>query len=116
MHDRPSSTRYRARAVIRDHLFQPCRGGYPVTIETRCVRIERHFQHTIALMAEELERLLDVIERKLMRDERRQVDTPRFGHRHQPAHALLPARAECRDDLLIPEAGIERLVGGRELP
>jgi hypothetical protein len=37
-------------------------------------RIQRDLQHAATLMAEEIERLLDIVERVLMRDEGRQVD------------------------------------------
>jgi hypothetical protein len=62
-----------------------------------------------------IECLVDVVEAEVVRHERRQIDAAMFDHRHQPAHPLLAARAQRRHDLLIAEAGIERLVRRDEL-
>jgi hypothetical protein len=61
-------------------------------------------------VAEQIERLLDVVERVLMRDERGQVHAMVLDHRHQPTHTFLDARAERGHDLLIAQTGVERLV------
>jgi hypothetical protein len=77
--------------------------------------MERDFQHAVALRAEEIEGRLDVVEREMMRQERRQIDAAVRDHRHQPPHAFLAARTKRGDDLLIGQAGIERFVGRDEL-
>src|SRR5947208_1286982 len=73
-------------------------------------RTQRNLEHAITLMAEEVERLLDVVQREPVRHERPQVDLPVRHEGHQPPHAFLPARTQRRDYLLIAETGMERLV------
>ena len=56
------------------------------------VGIQRDLQHSLVLMAEEVEGLGDVVEREAVRDEGHRVDALVRDRRHQPAHALLVAR------------------------
>ena len=59
------------------------------------------FQHAVALVTEQVEGLLDVVEAEVVRDEGGQIDAVVFNHCHQPTHPLLATGAERRDDLLI---------------
>ena len=54
-------------------------------------------EHAVALMAEQLVGLLDVVELEAVRDHRAQVDTSGLDHRHQPAHASVSTRARRRE-------------------
>src|SRR5262245_3306832 len=79
------------------------------------VGMQRHLQHTIALVAEEIKRLLDFVEREFVRHERPQVNPPMLDHRHEPPHSFFSARAQGCDDRLIAEAGIDRFVRRNQL-
>ena len=76
---------------------------------------DRDLHDAVSLRREELERVLDVVEPEVVRDERRQIDAPVRDHRHQPPHPLFSARAQRRHDLLIAEARVERIVGSGDL-
>ena len=56
-------------------------------------RVQRDFQDTVALTAEQFERFPDLVETEVVRDERRQVDMVLGDHRHQPPHALPPGQS-----------------------
>jgi hypothetical protein len=43
--------------------------------------IKRDLEHTIALLTEEIKRLLDVFQREMVREEWRDVDTQNVGSR-----------------------------------
>src|SRR5688500_12052346 len=68
--------------------------------ERRYGGIERALQHAITLMAEEIESLGDVVERKAVRDERRQIHATLGDHFHEPAHPFFASGTQGRDDLL----------------
>src|SRR5688572_19215772 len=80
------------------------------------LRVKGDFQHTVTLMAEELKRLDDVVESKAMCHKRRQIDPTLRDHRHEAPHALFAARTEGRDNFLIAETCIERIVGCDHFP
>ena len=75
---------------------------------------DRHLQHAIALVGEQLVRLLDLVEREAMRDQRAQIDPAGGDHVHQPAHALLAAGTQRGHDPVVAEAGGERVDGQRQ--
>ena len=65
--------------------------------------------------AEELRASTDVVEREFVGDQPGQIDALPRHHLDQPAHPFLPSRAECRDDALIAQAGMQRLIRCRQV-
>ena len=101
---------------LRARKWAATRARWPrPDLPRRCTWAQRDLQHPFPLGAEEIERLVDVVEPEAMRDQRAEVDAAVRDHRHQPAHPLLAARAERRHDPLIAQAGVDRLVGRDEL-
>src|SRR5229473_1001512 len=47
----------------------------------------------------------DLLQRKCVRQERCQVETPVAHQLHEPSHPLFPTWAQCRDDLVIAKSG-----------
>ena len=45
----------------------------------------------------------DIVERKVMRDHYAQIDPARGDHIHESPHALLAARTQGRDNLVIAQ-------------
>src|SRR5262245_43611551 len=78
-------------------------------------RVQGDLHDAFTLMAEDLERLIDVIEREPVRHKRGEVDPAAAHHLHEPAHPLLSTRAEGGDDLVIAEAREKRVVRRRDL-
>src|SRR5690242_14649037 len=66
------------------HLVECPRAGQARNAVDVRARMDRHFQHAVALLAEDVERLLHVLQIELMRDERRQIDATLGDERHQP--------------------------------
>jgi len=61
-------------------------------------------------MTEHVERFGDVIEREGVCDQRTEIHATSLDRRHQAAHALLAARAERRDNLLVAKPRVESFV------
>jgi hypothetical protein len=74
--------------------------------------VDRHFHHAISLPAEQVVRRWQLVEREMVGDQRRQVDTVVSDHRKKSTHALLAARTKRRDNPLITQARVDRFVWG----
>ena len=70
-------SRYPRSAIKQGKVVSSYEGIAPDSFpsgQVRLLGIQRHLQHAVALVAEQVEGLLDVVEREAVRDERRQVD------------------------------------------
>jgi len=67
------------------------------------LRVDRHLQHAVAAVAEQVVGLDDVVEREVVGDERERVETTRFDGRDEPSQSLLAARVV----VLAGEEGFE---------
>src|SRR4051812_18276601 len=65
---------------------------------------DRDLDHLVALVAEELVGVLDLIQREAVGHEPAEVDAAVTDQLHQLAHPLLAARAQRREDLLVADA------------
>lgn len=80
-----------------------------------CLRRNRYFQDTIALIGKEIIGFLNVSELKAMGDQRFKIDTARGNDIHQAAHAFLAAGAQRRHNFIIPKAGRKSIQRQRQL-
>ena len=102
-------------AANREALYQRARTALveqlrEIVTGSELVRVQRDLEDTLALMAEDVEGLFNIVERKLVSHKGSQIHTAVFDHRHQAPHPLLPAGAKRRDDLLVAESCVEGLV------
>src|SRR3954454_2877785 len=71
---------------------------------------DRHFEHTVPPLLEEVIGLLDTVEREGMRDQRGEIHPSATDGLDQSPHPLFPARAEGGDNAVVAEAGRESVI------
>src|SRR5262249_238839 len=63
---------------------------------THSIDLNRYFQHTLLVAAEQLVSPADLVERKAVRQERLKIDSSGLDQSHQTPHALLASGAKRR--------------------